>query len=68
MTCIGEGVRGGDWCRVPPTFWLNPAAAVEALLTGCNSSTSGMSLKVRCDEPSVMVERICVGGRFWVEV
>jgi hypothetical protein len=53
---------------VPPTFWLNPAAAVEALLTGCNSSTSGMSLKVRCDEPSVMVERICVGGRFWVEV
>jgi hypothetical protein len=53
---------------VPLTFWLDPAVVVETLLGGGNTSTSGMSSKVACSKPSVMVERICVGGWFWVEV
>jgi hypothetical protein len=77
MTCIGEDARGGDWCGAPPlvsieltptAFWLDPAAVMEVLLAGCNTSTSGMSPNVKCSEPSVIVERICVGEWFRVEV
>jgi hypothetical protein len=41
MTCIGEGAREGDWCRVPPlvwvelappVFWHDHAAVVHVLL------------------------------------
>jgi hypothetical protein len=53
---------------MPLIFWLDPADVVETLLARCNTSTSGMLSKVRCSEPPTMVERICVGGWFWVEV
>jgi hypothetical protein len=65
MTCISEGTLRGDWCGasplvcvelVPFIFWLNPTTVVEVLLARCRTSTSGMSLKVGCSEPSTMVE------------
>jgi hypothetical protein len=71
MICIDEGAQSGDWCGAPPlvwvellplAFWLDLAAAVEALLDGCDTSTSGMSPKVGNFKPSVMVERVYVGG------
>jgi hypothetical protein len=52
---------------VSPTFWLDPATVVEVLLARRSTSTYGMSSKVGCSEHSAMVERIWVGGRFWVE-
>jgi hypothetical protein len=67
MTCIGEDACRGNWCGAPPliwvelaplTFWLDPAIVVETLFTGRITSTSGISLKVGCSKPSVMVERI----------
>jgi hypothetical protein len=77
MTCISEGAHGGDWCRAPPlvwvelvpsVFWLDPAAVVDMLLTRCCSWTPGISPKVGCSNPSMILERIYVGGWFWVEV
>jgi hypothetical protein len=71
MTCIAEGARGGDWCEAPPLvlvelapppFWLEPVAVVDMLLAGWCSWTSGISPKVGCSGPSVMVERIRVDG------
>jgi hypothetical protein len=53
---------------VPPTFFLDPGAVVEVLLARLSTLISGMSPKVRCSEPSMMVERIWMGGGFWVEV
>jgi hypothetical protein len=74
---MGEGAHGGNWCGAPPLIWVelvplmlwhDPGAVVEVLLLGRSTSTSGMSPKVGCSEPSAMVEIIWVGGRFWVEV
>jgi hypothetical protein len=75
MTCIGEGARGGDWCRAPllgwveltpPPIWLDPVAVVDMLAGWC-SWTSGMSPKAGFSGPSVMAGRIWVDGWFWVE-
>jgi hypothetical protein len=77
MTCINKGALRGDWFGVPPLvcvelvppmFWLDHAAVVEVLLAECRTSTSRMSPKVGCSEPSAMMERICVGGWLRVEV
>jgi hypothetical protein len=77
MTCIGKGACEGDWCGAPSLVWvelapsmflLDPAAVVEVLLAGSRTSTFVMSPKVGCSKPLEMVERIYVGGWFWVEV
>jgi hypothetical protein len=39
----------------PPVFWLDPAAMVGVLLAGRSTWTSGISPKVGCSEPLVMV-------------
>jgi hypothetical protein len=77
MTCIGKSAHLGDWCGAPllvwvelapPRLWLDTTAVVEALLARCSTWTFGMLLEVGCSEPSAMLERFWVGGRFWVEV
>jgi hypothetical protein len=47
----------------PPVFWLDPAAMVGVLLAGRSTWTSGISPKVGCSEPLVMVQRVWVGVR-----
>jgi hypothetical protein len=77
MTCISEGAHWGDWCRGPPLVWvellpqpfcLKPTVMVDMLLAGWCSCTSGMSPKAKFSRPLAMVERVWVGGWFWVEV
>jgi hypothetical protein len=47
------------WVELAPlAFWLDPVAVVEVLLAGCRTSTSGISPRVACSEPSTMVGRI----------
>jgi hypothetical protein len=66
---IGVGAPPLVWIELAPlTFLLDLVVVVNVLLAGYCSWTSGMSPKVGCSELSVMVERICVGGWFWVEV
>jgi hypothetical protein len=50
---------------VPPAFWLAPAMDVLLLFACCNS-TSGISSKAACSRPSVIADRLWVGGCFWV--
>jgi hypothetical protein len=66
ITLLG-GIFGGDcygapllvWVKLAPSpFWLEPAVVVDMLLAGWCSWTLGMSPKVGCSEPSIMVERI----------
>jgi hypothetical protein len=54
---------------VPLAFWLAVLlAVVDVLLARCCNWISGMSLMVRCSEPSTMVERMWVGGLFGAEL
>jgi hypothetical protein len=57
------------WVELAPlTFWLDPAAVVDALLVGYWSSSSGILPKAACSRPSAIAIKILVGGWFWVVV
>jgi hypothetical protein len=66
---IGAGRLHFVWVELePPALWLDPAAVMDALLlVACCNSTSEISPKAVCSNPSMILGRFWVVGWFWVE-